>query len=1108
MQPGSGHTGIPRQGNISQARFPRPAAPSSSSNTVGGLINDFSGAKDFYNNASGDNPDYLKLATTASNALGLATGGTADRGHYSTAGGVYSSEGRESAIPGYSPELGIPDVLTPPQQRASNAPASSGGDGGGLGLIGGIAGLALKALGFDRGGAVGDRHEYAGGGLAGGRHGYATDGEVASVPTEWEDFLAKTAAIKAARPPASMPTPEKQTGEVIPPIHSISQDDLNEYLKSVGHNPNPKTFVDENNNIHSVPFPPSPDFFTKLRAFPPGTPQYSAQHPETLRYSPEAIRDEVARRRAYPAGSSNTTGNDIMQMGEGSEENQFFPSSPLYRFPSYRQQTSEPRNIIGGSETGLGNNNYYGQFSEPKDIIGAETTLPSNPEGNAPVVEQNPVIPDRSSNARDLTASDLGRSGAAANLTASDLGRSGAAANLTASDLGRSGAAVAPKKPGLVPDSAFTNAAPAASINNSETTASPQAPVAGLGPRAGAGSGASPFQKLQSEPLSWFQRNQDLISMIGGGLEGIGRGKNALGALLGGIGGAARGYTAGQKALSAQAYQEAQTEREAAGALQANAQTAEIPANAATKRFTDLAATYKDSLVNIDGRFFVRAANGMVPFSEWDGSELVGGSEATAAAAALRNQFPAGAFGAGSRAGNAAGSGTSNIDNQDYNEITRRRESGSPEGKYDLVHNPSDPNGAYGAYGFRKNTWASVRQTAAQQGITLPDFETLKTMPASQSKVIQDQAQSIFTKSNSDYLTRNGIEPSKAALATAHYQGAAGAAIMLKAPSIMTAEGYASQLSGLDAAGKQSVVNQLHAQGVYNMGQAQQMAQQGWVGRIGQGGRADATAQPAFLSPEALQQAKADVAASYNLPTDTRIANTRAATEEKTIITNQAREARLQEPVINEFAKAIAAIPSSGPLSGGPTNKDLLPLASYFNSAVRAAGFSVGENPGLFFNPAAIDAKTYLDKLKITLASTQAQVGNERSFAALSALSNAIPSGDMTTTAANHLLSTMYVAKQRSIDEDAFHQAYGTAAKNQPMPGNAARLFSSQPGHSPQDYERDRVALEALLNQPFASGQSVLNAVLTGKAPNGKTISPDLINQHFGRNVTKYVLGK
>ena len=662
--------------------------------------------------------------------------------------------------------------------------------------------------------------------------------------------------------------------------------------------------------------------------------------------------------------------------------------------------------------------------------------------------------------------------------------------------------------PETIPNNAFIDAPSLSSDGTTVVTNSNAPSVTGSGLNPEPGSGASPFQKLQSEPLNWFQRNQDVLGGVAGAIGGMRGARNPIAAILGAAGGAASGYIGGQKALSAQAYQEAQTQREAAGANQANVQTAEIPANAATNRFVSLAATHGNSLKTMDGRLFVVTANGQfVPFGDWDGSQLMGGPEATAAAVALKKQFPAGAFVTGSGAGNTAGGGAGNIDNQDYNATTRLRESGSSDGRYDLVHNPSDPNGAYGAYGFRKNTWASVRQTAAQQGITLPDFETLKTMPASQSRAIQDQAQSIFTKSNSDYLTQNGIEPSKAALATAHYQGAAGAAIMLKAPSIMTAEGYASQLPGMSAAGKQSVVAQLHAQGVYNMGQAQQMAQQGWMGRVGQGGGATVTNQPSSLSPAAQQQAQADAKAVYGMTTQNLGLAASDAAKERTVISDQAREARTQGPVINEFAKAIATLPSDTPLAGGPLNQALIPVASYANSLARAAGFSPEKNPELFFNPEAVDAKTFLDKLKITAAAASAQSGGERSYAALSALERAIPSGDMTKTAANHLLSTMYVNKQRAIDEDKFYQSYNVAAKNQPLPGNASRLFPTEPGHASQDYENDRVAVERALNANFL-GKPLISSILTGVAPNGKKIPPDVINAYFGRNVAKYILNQ
>ena len=59
--------------------------------------------------------------------------------------------------------------------------------------------------------------------------------------------------------------------------------------------------------------------------------------------------------------------------------------------------------------------------------------------------------------------------------------------------------------------------------------------------------------------MNWFQRNQDVLGGVAGAIGGMRGARNPIAALLGAIGGGASGYSAGQKALGAQAAQEAQT---------------------------------------------------------------------------------------------------------------------------------------------------------------------------------------------------------------------------------------------------------------------------------------------------------------------------------------------------------------------------------------------------------------------------------------------------------------------------------------------------------------------------------------------------------------------
>jgi len=412
MQPGLGHPGISQPGHISQVRFPRPAAPSSS-NTVGGLINDFSGAQDFYNNVSGDNPDYLKLATIASSALGLATGGTANRGHYSTAGGVYSSEGRESAIPGYSPELGIPDVLTPPQQHASNAPASNGGGGGGgLGDVLKIAGAVLPFL-LKRGGAVGDRHEYAGGGLAGDRHGYADGGGGSGL----------------------MP----------------------------------------NDGSDQFPMPGDDPMY-----------HYAADQTQKERAS-ASILDFIKKNLGpkYDTASGYASTGDYATTGK--------PSDPVITPP--RPVSTSPTELVPSDDTV-----YPATPMTPRAASEGAGLLPPEIPTVAAPVKPTPAVAE-------------------------------------------------PTTPARVEPTAVATTPPKETYQ--------QMPV-GLQPPYAAG----PYQQEQSKPLSWFQRNQDLIGAISGGALGMGRGKNALGALLGAVGGAGQGYIAGQKGMEGLAAQEATTQAE------------------------------------------------------------------------------------------------------------------------------------------------------------------------------------------------------------------------------------------------------------------------------------------------------------------------------------------------------------------------------------------------------------------------------------------------------------------------------------------------------------------------------------------------------------------
>ena len=182
--------------------------------------------------------------------------------------------------------------------------------------------------------------------------------------------------------------------------------------------------------------------------------------------------------------------------------------------------------------------------------------------------------------------------------------------------------------------------APAAPAAPSAVPAGASAPqAAGLAPAGlqapgATAAGAGPYQQLQSQPLNWFQRNQDLLGALAGGVD------KGAGALRWSqfiprfAAGAAQGYAQGQKDLGSLASQEAGTQQTAM-------QTSQIPANAAINRFNVLAKTFSESLINQDGRLFVRLANGdLKPFFEWKGAAqepLLGGSEATRAAESVRS---------------------------------------------------------------------------------------------------------------------------------------------------------------------------------------------------------------------------------------------------------------------------------------------------------------------------------------------------------------------------------------------------------------------------------------------------------------------------------------
>lgn len=107
------------------------------------------------------------------------------------------------------------------------------------------------------------------------------------------------------------------------------------------------------------------------------------------------------------------------------------------------------------------------------------------------------------------------------------------------------------------------NAAAAPVANASQQTGlAAAAPAADAPQKAGLAAGTldpNPYQTLQQQPLNWFQRNQDILRAVAGGVASGGNALTLPGFLARGIAGAAQGFGEGQKDMNALAAQMSET---------------------------------------------------------------------------------------------------------------------------------------------------------------------------------------------------------------------------------------------------------------------------------------------------------------------------------------------------------------------------------------------------------------------------------------------------------------------------------------------------------------------------------------------------------------------
>jgi len=156
--------------------------------------------------------------------------------------------------------------------------------------------------------------------------------------------------------------------------------------------------------------------------------------------------------------------------------------------------------------------------------------------------------------------------------------------------------------------------APAAPAAASTGVSAPQAAglaPAGLQAPAATAVGAGPYQQLQGQPLNWFQRNQDLLRALAGGVD------KGAGALRWSqfiprfAAGAAQGYAEGQKDLGSLAAQEAGTQQTAM-------QTSQIPMNSAIVQANNLAGIARNAMYHTsDGTEWILTEQGAMQTNIW-----------------------------------------------------------------------------------------------------------------------------------------------------------------------------------------------------------------------------------------------------------------------------------------------------------------------------------------------------------------------------------------------------------------------------------------------------------------------------------------------------------
>jgi hypothetical protein len=252
-----------------------------------------------------------------------------------------------------------------------------------------------------------------------------------------------------------------------------------------------------------------------------------------------------------------------------------------------------------------------------------------------------------------------------------------------------------------------------------------------------------------------------------------------------------------------------------------------------------------------------------------------------------------------------------------------------------------------------------------------------------------------------------------------------------------------------------------------------------------------------YVGNAGANMADRDFSELINAPEPKRNEQLALSTKVEDSINTNAQAARQQGSTLNQLASQLLAVPSSGPVTGGPLHN----LQMAFIPQVNQIADSLG-HPEWRIDSGDVATSLSADKLSHLLQFAQARGAGE-GIGVLETASTIVPSTSIPKDAAVKILSGMYVDKQKNIDPQNYLNEYKgiSAAKGMPdmyRAQSAQAAFAAD--HNDAQYGAEKDAMGKLLGASY-KGEPLIRAMYEGK------VNPQFVDKFIGvPHLSRYVL--